>query len=142
MNLFPTFRELGYGLGFSDRGQKPIASGHWEEVRPSSHLALQLEPSGSSGSSSPLFIAGPSWVLAKSLSFPFPRPQFPNMGKSSQESWSLLPQSQNLWLSSKVFAILFIFCLFFFKDRASFCDSGGCPGTHNGMTQAHSCLSL
>lgn len=117
MNLFPTFRELGYGLGFSDRGQKPIASGHWEEVRPSF-----ISPCPAARTIWVLWSFLPtlcSWpllsygVLAKSLSFPFPRPQFPNMGKSSQESWPLLPQSQNLWLSSKVFAILF----FFFKKK-------------------------
>lgn len=51
-------------------------------------------------------------VLAKSLRFPFPGPQFPNVGKSSQdESRPLSPHSQNLRLSSKV-VFLFIFCIF------------------------------
>lgn len=65
-------------------------------------------------------------VLAKSLSFPFPRPQFPNMGKSSQESWPLLPRAKISGFPPRClpfflfFVFLFFVFFFFFKRQGLF----------------------
>lgn len=120
MNLFPIFRGLGYGLGFSDRGQKPSASGHWEEVRPSISSCPAARTIWVLWSFLPTLC---SWsllsygVLAKSLSVPLPGSQFPVWERAHSLSLSpLFPRAKTSGFPPRCLSFSFLFIYLFLRQ--------------------------